>query len=148
MRLMGKVAVVTGGGSGFGEGIVRKFVAEGAKVVLMDRDAGAANRVADSLDGACVAFVGDVSKAAGMQGARDLALSAFGGLHVLVNNAGVGHVPTPLDDIDEATFDRIADVNMRSIYHGARAMVPHFKAQRQGAILNVASTGGCRPART
>jgi 3-oxoacyl-[acyl-carrier protein] reductase len=54
-------------------------------------------------------------------------------------------VPTPLDDIDEATFDRIANVNMRSIYYGARAMVPHFKAQKAGAILNVASTGGVSP---
>lgn len=145
MRLQGKVAVVTGGGSGFGEGIVRKFVAEGAKVVLMDRDAGNAGRVADSLGGACVPFIGDVSQAAGMAGARDMALSAFGGLHVLVNNAGVGHVPTPLDEIEEAMFDRIANVNMRSVYHGARAMVPHFKAQKAGAILNVASTGGVSP---
>ena len=145
MQLQGKIAVVTGGGSGFGEGIVRKFVAEGARVVVMDRDAANAARVAESLGDACRVFVGDVAQAAGMEGARDLALSAFGGLHVLVNNAGVGHVPTPLDEIDEATFDRVANVNMRSIYHGARAMVPHFKAQKAGAILNVASTGGVSP---
>lgn len=145
MRLEGKVAVVTGGGSGFGEGIVRKFAAEGARLVLMDRDAANAARVAESLGSACRSFVGDVSQAAGMEGARDLALSAFGRLDILVNNAGVGHVPTPLDQIDEAIFDRIANVNMRSIYHGARAMVPHFKAQKSGAILNVASTGGVSP---
>ncbi len=145
MRLTGKIAVITGGGSGFGEGIVRKFVAEGAKVVLMDRDQANAERVAQSLGDACRPLVGDVATAQGMEAARDLALSAFGGLNLLVNNAGVGHVPTPLDDIDEATFDRIANVNMRSIYYGARAMVPHFKAQKAGAILNVASTGGVSP---
>ncbi|MBB6013943.1 glucose 1-dehydrogenase [Aquamicrobium sp. NLF2-7] len=145
MRLTGKIAVITGGGSGFGEGIVRKFVAEGAKVVLMDRDQANAERVAQSLGDDCRPLVGDVATAQGMEAARDLALSAFGGLNVLVNNAGVGHVPTPLDDIDEATFDRIANVNMRSIYYGARAMVPHFKAQKAGAILNVASTGGVSP---
>src|SRR5690606_7859152 len=145
MRLTGKIAVITGGGSGFGEGIVRKFVAEGAKVVLMDRDQANAERVAQSLRDDCRPLVGDVATAQGMEAARDLALSAFGGLNVLVHNAGVGHVPTPLDDIDEATFDRIANVNMRSIYYGARAMVPHFKAQKAGAILNVASTGGVSP---
>lgn len=145
MRLSGKIAVVTGGGSGFGEGIVRKFVAEGAKVVLMDRDQASAERVAESLGADCRPFIGDVASAEGMTGARDLALSVFGGLNVLVNNAGVGHLPTPLDELDEANFDRIANVNMRSIYFGARAMVPHFKAQKAGAILNVASTGGVSP---
>lgn len=145
MRLQGKVAVVTGGGSGFGEGIVRKFALEGAKVVLMDRDARNADRVAESIGADCRVFVGDVSQAAGMEGARDLALSGFGRLDILVNNAGVGHLPTPLDEVDDATFDRVANVNMRSIYHGARAMVPHFKAQNCGAILNVASTGGVSP---
>lgn len=145
MRLQGKVAIVTGGGSGFGEGIVRKFALEGAKVVLMDRDAQNAQRVAENIGSDCRVFIGDVSQAAGMEGARDLALSAFGRLDILVNNAGVGHVPTPLDQVDEAIFDRIANVNMRSIYHGARAMVPHFKAQKSGAILNVASTGGVSP---
>lgn len=145
MRLRGKIAVVTGGGSGFGEGIVRKFVAEGARVVVMDRDAANAGRVAESLGADCRLHVGDVTRLKDMEDARDLAQSAFGALHILVNNAGVGHVPTPLDEVDEATFDRVADVNMRSIYNGARAMVPHFKAQKAGVILNVASTGGVSP---
>ncbi|OWJ79354.1 MULTISPECIES: glucose 1-dehydrogenase [Haematobacter] len=145
MRLDGKVAIVTGGGSGFGEGIVRKFAAEGAQVIVMDRDEAGAVRVAESAGDACRAFVGDVSLPAGMEGAREAAISAFGRLDILVNNAGVGHVPTALEDVDEATFERIADVNMRSVYNGARAMVPHFKAQRSGAILNVASTGGVSP---
>lgn len=145
MRLEGKVAIVTGGGSGFGEGIVAKMAAEGARVVVMDRDGAAAGRVAAAAGPAARAITGDVSQAAGFEAARDLALAAFGGLDILVNNAGVGHVPTPLDALDEATFDRIAAVNMRSVYHGARVIVPHFKAQKSGAILNVASTGGVSP---
>lgn len=145
MRLEGKTAIVTGGGSGFGEGIVLKFVAEGARVVLVDRDGDAAKRVAESAPASIAPLVADVSSAEGFAQARDIALSRFGGLDILVNNAGVGHTPKPLEEIDEATFDRIANVNMRSIYHGARAVVPHFKAQKKGAILNVASTGGVSP---
>jgi 3-oxoacyl-[acyl-carrier protein] reductase len=145
MRLEGKIAVITGGGSGFGEGIVRKFVAEGARVVLVDRDEANAARVATGQETAIVPLVADVATAEGFEKARDVALSRFGRLDILVNNAGVGHIPTPLDEIDEATFDRIANVNMRSIYHGARALVPLFKAQKSGAILNVASTGGVSP---
>lgn len=145
MRLEGKTAIITGGGSGFGEGIVRKFVAEGAKVVLVDRDEANAARVAAGDQAAIEPLVADVAAAEGFEKARDTAVKRFGRLDILVNNAGVGHVPTSLDDIDEATFDRIANVNMRSIYFGARAIVPLFKGQKSGAILNVASTGGVSP---
>lgn len=145
MRLEGKTAVVTGGGSGFGAGIVKRFVEEGAHVVVMDRHAEAAQALAAELGPSCRAFAGDVSRLADMEAVRDFALGTFGGLHILVNNAGVGHVPTPLDEIDDETFDRITAVNMRSVYNGARAMVPHMKAQGAGAILNVASTGGVSP---
>ncbi|WP_413207293.1 glucose 1-dehydrogenase [Rhodospirillum sp. A1_3_36] len=145
MRLEGKVAIVTGGGSGFGEGIVRKFVAEGAKVILLDRDEANGKRVAGDLGAACLPLVADVAQLSGMEAARDLAQSTFGGLHILVNNAGVGHLPAPMETIDDAAFDRIASVNMRSIYNGARALVPLFKEQKAGVFLNVASTGGVSP---
>ena len=145
MRLEGKIAIVTGGGSGFGEGIVRKFVAEGARVVLVDRDEANAARVAEGQDGNVVPLVGDVASSQGFLDARDAAIKHFGKIDILVNNAGVGHVPTPLDEIDDETFDRVANVNMRSIFLGARAIVPLFKAQKSGAILNVASTGGVSP---
>ncbi|MFT3687935.1 glucose 1-dehydrogenase [Paenirhodobacter sp.] len=143
MRLQGKVAIVTGGGSGFGAGIVRKFVAEGARVVVMDRDRVSAEMVA--AETGARPFAGDVTRLADFKAVRDLTLAEFGGLHVLVNNAGIGHVPTPLDEVDEDTFDRINAVNIRSVYNSARAIVPHMKAQRYGAILNVASTGGVSP---
>ncbi|MBY6265889.1 glucose 1-dehydrogenase [Azospirillum sp. 412522] len=145
MRLEGKVAIVTGGGSGFGEGIVRKFVEEGARVVIADRDGGAAERVAASIGSAAVLVVADVSGRQGFDAALAQALKAFGGLHILVNNAGVGHPPQPLEGLEEDIFDRITAVNMKSVYHGARAVVPLFKQQKGGAIVNIASTGGVSP---
>lgn len=145
MRLKDKVAIVTGGGSGFGEGIVRKLAAEGAKVVVADRNLEGADRVAGSLGGSALAVEADVSTFGGFEAIVHAAKSAFGGLHILVNNAGVGHLPQALDTVEEDVFDRVADVNMKSIYFGARTVVPLFKEQKYGAILNVASTGGVSP---
>jgi len=145
MRLENKIAIVTGGGSGFGEGIVRKFVAEGAKVLIADRNMEGAERVAQTVGAQAKAFEVDVASLSGFQSAVDAAQSAFGGLHILVNNAGVGHLPQPLEAVEEDVFDRVASVNMKAIYFGARATVPLFKAQKYGAILNVASTGGVSP---
>jgi 3-oxoacyl-[acyl-carrier protein] reductase len=145
MKLKDKVAIVTGGGSGFGEGIVRKFVEEGARVVVVDRDGPAAERVAKAFPEAAVAATADIATQAGFAAAVEKAQSAFGGLHILVNNAGVGHEPQPLETVEEAMFDRVAAVNMKSIYFGARLVVPLFKQQKGGAILNIASTGGVSP---
>ncbi len=145
MRLSGKTAIVTGGGSGFGEGIVRKFAVEGAKVILMDRDMAAARRVADEIGESVVAIEGDVSRLQSFEAALDLGKTRFGAVDILVNNAGVGQSPTPLEDVSEELFDKLAAVNMRSIFNGARALVPHFKETGRGNILNVASTGGISP---
>ena len=145
MRLKGKIAIVTGGGSGFGEGIVLKFVAEGARVIVADRDAAAARRVADPLGEAAAAVTSDVATEAGFAAAAAEAQKQFGGLDILVNNAGVGHTPQPLETLPEEMFDRVAAVNMKAIYYGAKLVVPIFKAQKAGVILNIASTGGVSP---
>jgi 3-oxoacyl-[acyl-carrier protein] reductase len=146
LRLENKVAIVTGGGSGFGEGIARKFAEEGARVVIADRDGEAAQRVAGSIGAsAAIGVQADVATRAGFQSAVEAAQAQFDGLHILINNAGVGHLPQPLDTLDEEIFDRITAVNMKAIYYGAQAVVPLFKAQKGGAILNVASTGGVSP---
>jgi 3-oxoacyl-[acyl-carrier protein] reductase len=145
MRLQGKVAIVTGGGSGFGEGIVRKFVAEGAKVVVADRDEAAAKRVADSIGEAARPVTADVSTAAGAKAMLAAALDGFGRLDVLVNNAGIGHTPQPLDTLAEEKFDAIMGINVKAIYLAAREMVPVFKQQKSGVILNIASTAGVSP---
>ena len=145
MRLAGKVAVVTGAASGFGEGIARKFVAEGAKVIVADRDGGGAERAAAALGAAAFGVRADVTKAADVKAMLDAAEQRFGGLDILVNNAGMGHLPQPLEGLDEDTFDRILAVNVKAIYLAAKEVVPRLKARKKGVILNVASTAGVSP---
>ena len=145
MRLEGKVAIVTGGGSGFGAGIALKFVAEGARVLIADRDAAGGERVAQALGASARSVCVDVANAADVAAMLDAAQDLFGGLHILVNNAGVAHLPQPLEGVGEDDFDRIVAVNMKAIYLAAKAVVPHFKAQRRGVILNIASTAGVSP---
>jgi 3-oxoacyl-[acyl-carrier protein] reductase len=142
-RLDGKTAIVTGGASGFGAGIVRKFVAEGARVMIADINGDAAAALAREL-GATSQQV-DVSKDISVTAMIDAAYGAFGKLDILVNNAGVSHMPAPLDEISEADFDRVLAVNVKSVYLTARHVVPRFKAARAGVILNVASTAAVSP---
>lgn len=143
MRLQGKAAIVTGGGSGFGEGIVRKFVAEGARVIVADRDAAAAQRVAAATG--ALALTVDVARADDATRMVDAAFEHFGALDILVNNAGVGHRPQPLEGLADDEFDRIVAVNMKAIYLAAREAVPRMKAAGRGVILNMASTAGVSP---
>ena len=153
MRLKGKVAIVTGAGSGFGAGIARKFVAEGAKVLLVDLRGDAAEEVAATLGGEQVAraWRADVSSAADTKNMFDAAERLFGPLDILVNNAGVGHKPQPLEALDEIDFERIYQVNMKSIWLAMREVVPRFKAREKGrlgirgVVLNMASTAGVSP---
>ena len=145
MRLNGKVAIVTGGGSGFGEGIVKRFAAEGARVVVADINEEAARRVAAEAGTGAVAVRADVSVSADVKAMVEAAVQAFGRLDILVNNAGYTHRNGPMTEVDEATFDRIYAVNVKSIYLGAVHAVPVLRAQGGGVILNVASTAGVRP---
>ena len=143
MRLDGKSAIVTGGGSGFGEGIVKKFIAEGARVLIADRDEANAKRVAQATGASWLRV--DVTRSADVKAMLDAAQTEFGDLNVLVNNAGVGHLPQPLEGLTEDEFDRIVAVNIKAIYLAAKEVVPRFKATKQGVILNIASTAGVSP---
>jgi 3-oxoacyl-[acyl-carrier protein] reductase len=144
MRLRAKVALVTGAGGGFGAGIARLFAAEGAQVVVADIDADAARRIAGEIGGHPVA--GDVSRAGDVQAMVDAATQNFGGLDILVNNAGTTHRNQPMLDVDEAMFDRVYAVNVRSLFNTARAAIPVLRRQgRGGAIVNIGSTAGIRP---
>lgn len=143
MRLEGKTAIVTGGASGFGEGIVRKFLAEGAQVMVADINGEGAARLAEEL-GAFACAV-DVSDGASVQGMALAAEKTFGIPDILVNNAGVTHLPRAMEDVTENDFDRVFAVNCKSVYLTARAFVPGMKARGSGAILNVASTAGVSP---
>ncbi len=145
MRLNGKTAIVTGGASGFGAGIVQTFLAEGARVMIADINGDAAQDLAAQLGSAAVAQQVDVSDGASVQAMADAAQAAYGQLDILVNNAGVTHLPTPLEEVGEEDFDRVFNVNMKSVYLTARAFVPAMKARGAGAILNVASTAGLSP---
>jgi 3-oxoacyl-[acyl-carrier protein] reductase len=143
MRLKGKVAVVTGGASGFGEGIVRRFASEGARVVIADLNGEAAQRLAKDIDG--LAVRADISQGADVKMLAKAAADCFGDIDILVNNAGIGHRPQPLDTLPEDMFDRILAVNAKSVFLAAREIVPRMKARKQGVILNIASTGGVSP---
>lgn len=143
MKLQGKTAIVTGGASGFGDGIVRKFIEEGAKVMVADINGDGAARVADEVGG--LACEVDVGNGKSVQAMADAALKAFGHLDILINNAGITHMPQALEYVTEEDFDRVFNVNMKSVYLTARALVPHFKERKSGAILNVASTAGVSP---
>jgi 3-oxoacyl-[acyl-carrier protein] reductase len=145
MRLTGRTAIVTGGASGFGEGIVRRFVAEGAQVAIVDLNLAAAQALAEELGAGVIAAQADVSKDAAVAAMAAQVVQAQGPVDILVNNAGIGHPPQPLDGLSEEDFDRIWAVNAKSVYLTAKHLVPAMKAAGRGAILNVASTGGVSP---
>ena len=145
MRLNGKTAIVTGGASGFGEGIVRKFLSEGAQVVIADINLSAAQIIADELGKESVAVQVDVADGTSVENLQALASEAFGRIDIIINNAGVTHLPTPLDEVSEEDFDRVFNVNCKSVYLMAKSFVPDMKARKGGIILNIASTAGVSP---
>ena len=148
MRLKDKVAIVTGGGSGFGEGIARRFAAEGAKVLVADINDQAGRHVVSAIDGgggAADYIHADVSSSKAVAAMVAHAVKRFGGLDIVINNAGMAQRNGPMLEVDEATFDRIFAVNVKSIYLAAIHAVPVLEKRGRGAILNTASTAGLRP---
>jgi len=146
MRLKDKVTIVTGAASGFGEGIARLYAAEGARVAIADINEAGAQRVAADIGPAALAVRCDVTQRADIDALVAATQRAFGGrIDVVVNNAGWTHRNGPLLDVDEATFDRVYAVNVKSIFHMVHAVVPLMRAQKGGVILNVGSTAGMRP---
>lgn len=145
MSLQDKVALVTGSGSGFGEGIARRFVAGGAKVAVLDRDGDAAARVAKELGGNAMALAADITVKEEVDAALAATLAEFGRVDVLVNNAGVGHKPQSAELVDPDEFERVIGVNIRGVYLMTRAVLPHMKQNGSGVIVNIASTGANRP---
>jgi len=143
MRLEGRTALVTGGASGFGAGIARKFRDEGAAVMIADRDGPAALATAGALGVAAVEA--DVARAEGVEAMAAAVEAAFPHLDILVNNAGVTHLPAALEDVSEADFDRVLAINAKAIYLAARRFVPAMKARKAGVILNMASTAALSP---
>lgn len=145
MRLKGKKAIVTGGASGFGEGIVRKFVSEGADVLIADLNIEAAQKLSDELGTAVQASETNVAKNDSVLKMVALASAKLGGVDILVNNAGITHLPAPMEEVSDEDFDKVFAVNCKSVFLTAKHIVPIFKSQRSGVILNVASTAGVSP---
>jgi 3-oxoacyl-[acyl-carrier protein] reductase len=145
MRLEGKVAIITGAASGFGAETARLYAKEGAKVVIADLNIIGAEKVAAEIGDAAVAIRCDVSQRPDIDAAVNLAVTKFGGVDIVVNNAGFTHKNQPFLNVDEATFDRCFDVNVKAIYHMINAVVPMMRAKKSGCIINVGSTAGIRP---
>jgi len=148
MRLKGKTAVVTGAGSGFGEGIAKTFAREGANVVINDLNAAAAERVASEIalaGGKAIAVTGDVTREADWNALLDAAVQDFDVVHIVVNNAGTTHRNKPVLEVTEAEFDLVNAVNVKGLYWSVRTFVPHFRAHGGGSFVNIASTAGVRP---
>lgn len=144
-RLEGKVAIVTGAGGGFGEGIAQRFVAEGAKVAIVDLRGDAAERVAHSLGRASLAIQADVGAAADVERVVQETTQRLGTPHILINNAGTTHRNKPVLEVTEEEFDRMFRVNVKSIYLFVRAIAPAMRDNGGGVVINVGSTAGIRP---
>ncbi|MCB1380232.1 MAG: SDR family oxidoreductase [Alphaproteobacteria bacterium] len=140
-RLEGRVALVIGGARGIGEGIAERFVEEGARVVIADTEVDAGQATARRLDGR---FIGtDISRADDAERAVGTAVSAYGGLDILVQNAGV-YPWTLIENISPAEWDQVLGVNLRGTFLAARAALPHMRARRYGRMVFTSSITGPR----
>ncbi len=144
-RLAGKTAIITGGAAGFGEGMTRRFVAEGAKVLIADMNAKSAEALASELGDAAIAQTVDVSLKGDITRMVETAHDAFGRIDIMINNAGYSHRNGDMLGVADDEFDLITAVNMKAIYHATLAVVPIMEGQGGGAILTTASTAGLRP---
>ena len=147
-RLDGQAAVVTGGGSGFGEGIAKRFSQEGARVVIADIDAEGGQRVVDeikSAGGEAIFVQTDVAESAANKAMMQACRDAYGAVNTFVANAAIGMSPCPLAETDDDFFDNIFRINVRSVFLGAKAAVPIMQAQGGGSIIVTVSTAALRP---
>lgn len=145
-RLENKTAIVTGGGLGLGEGIVKKFIFEGAKVLIFEVNAANGKKVASQYSPKeCTFFEGDVTNLDHWQKAVKTCIDAFGGLDIVVNNAGVVHNAQPSYDVPESEYDRIMNINVRPLYQSSKAVHAHFKKQGHGVFVNISSISAPRP---
>ena len=145
MRLSGKTAIVTGGASGFGEGIARRFAAEGASVAIFDLNGEGAAEVVRSIGEGATAHGCDVADATSVNAAVAQARAALGRIDIVVNNAGTSHRNRPMLEVDETEFDRVMAVNVKSIFLMTHATLPVMREQGSGCIINIGSTAGIRP---
>ena len=143
MRLKNKIAIITGAASGFGKGIAKKFSKEGAKLILVDINKDLLEKVSKDLNQDF--FYTDVASSSSMQELSKYVLKKYGTIDIMVNNAGITHLPKPLEEVSEKEFDKIFEVNSKSVFLCGKFFVPHMKKQKKGTILNISSTAGISP---
>ncbi len=143
MRLKNKIAIITGSASGFGKGIAKKFSDEGAKLILVDINLKLLKKVSKSLTQDY--FVADVSKEPDFKSLLKYTLKKYKTVDIIVNNAGITHKPKNMEAVTGKEFDKVFNVNAKSVYLSAKYFVPRMKKLRGGVILNVASTAGLSP---
>jgi meso-butanediol dehydrogenase / (S,S)-butanediol dehydrogenase / diacetyl reductase len=146
MRLAGKVAIVTGGGSGIGRGIVLAMAREGAEVAIPDIQQGNAEKVAQevhALGRKAIALKTDVTREAEVKAMIDRTRETFGQVDIIVNNAGLASAPgMPFTNNTEEDWDRVYAVNVKSIFFSCKAVAPYFIERKKGRIINIASIAG------
>ena len=146
MRLSNKVALITGAASGFGKGMAERFIREGAKVSLVDINIDAANALSNELGENSLAINCDVTKPEEIDKAIKLTFNKFNALDIVVNNAGWTHLNQPMLEIDEAIFKKVYDINVFSIFHMIKVIIPIWrKLSHKGNIINIGSTAGISP---
>ena len=143
MRLNNKFAIITGSASGFGKGIAEKFTEEGANLILVDINSKLLKKVSKNLSQDY--FVADVSKASNFNSLLKYVYRKYKFVDIFVNNAGVTHKPKPMENVTEKEFDKVFNVNAKSVYYCGKYFVPKMKKVKRGVILNVASTAGISP---
>lgn len=145
MELNKKNIIVTGGASGFGLGIVEKFINNGAKVIIADRNADLAKQEADKLGQSAYSINTDVSNLKSIENLKNEAIKIFGYPDIIVNNAGITHMPDFIENISYEEFEKVLNVNVKSVFLMSKAFVPEMKKRKSGVILNIASTAGISP---
>jgi len=143
MRLKEKISIITGAASGFGKGIAEKFSEEGSKLILVDIDKNLLEKVSKDLNQDFLHT--DVSSSISMKKLADYVLKKYGTIDIMVNNAGITHLPQPLEKVSEEEFDKVFAVNSKSVFLCGKFFVPHMKKQKKGSILNISSTAGISP---
>ena len=143
MKLSGKTAVITGAASGFGKGIAEKFSQEGAKIILADLNNELVEQTAKNINQDYQHV--DVANSNSMKSLSEYIIKKYGSIDIMVNNAGITHLPMPLEDLSEEEFDKVFAVNAKSVFFCGKYFVPHMKKSKRGSILNIASTAGLSP---
>ena len=143
MRLKNKIAIITGAASGFGKGIAKKFTEEGARIIMVDINSRLLKNASKYLNQDY--FIADVSKSSSFKSLSGYVYKKYKTVDIIINNAGITHKPKPMEKVTEEEFDKVLNVNAKSVYYCGKFIIPTMKKQKKGVVLNVASTAGLSP---